>query len=148
MLKQQISSPLEAGPSILDAAQLPPRLTPALDYASSRLARKGVHLSVVVVRREYQCPLTIDESRGASGFAAALRSLVSRRERTSSSVASTPPLTPASSITDEEPLTPGGYRYVHGNISVSAQRIQRVVLKKASRKFGLGFVICSFIESC
>ncbi|KAG5982948.1 hypothetical protein E4U55_001084 [Claviceps digitariae] len=57
-LKEQISSPLEAGPSLLDGHHLPPHLTPALEYASGRLARKSVHLTLVVVRRDYHVPST------------------------------------------------------------------------------------------
>lgn len=55
-LKERISSPLEAGTSILDAHHLPPHVLPALEYASERLSRKAVHLSLVVVRSEYQLP--------------------------------------------------------------------------------------------
>ncbi|KAK0385826.1 hypothetical protein NLU13_7003 [Sarocladium strictum] len=55
-LKERISSPLEAGISVLDAHQLPPRLTTALEHASSRLARKALHITLVVVRRDYQLP--------------------------------------------------------------------------------------------
>ncbi|OAA44826.1 hypothetical protein NOR_03580 [Metarhizium rileyi] len=59
VLKERISSPLEAGPSILDCHRLPPYLTPALEYASCRLARKSLHLTLVVVRRDYQLPSVI-----------------------------------------------------------------------------------------
>ena len=55
-LKDLISSPLEAGTSILDAHHLPPHVTSALEYASKRLARKGQHVTLVVVRKEYQLP--------------------------------------------------------------------------------------------
>ncbi|EFY88960.1 hypothetical protein MAC_05054 [Metarhizium acridum CQMa 102] len=58
-LKEQISPPLEAGPSVLDARRLPHHLTPALEYASSRLARKSLHLTLVVVRNDYQLPSVI-----------------------------------------------------------------------------------------
>ncbi|KAI0481444.1 hypothetical protein F4859DRAFT_419870 [Xylaria cf. heliscus] len=54
--KQRISSPLEAGRSILDAHNLPPQLTGALEYASERLARKRLHISLIVVKNEYQLP--------------------------------------------------------------------------------------------
>ncbi|KHO00797.1 uncharacterized protein MAM_01575 [Metarhizium album ARSEF 1941] len=62
-LKERISSPLEAGPSILDAHRLPPHLTPALEYASSRLAKKSLHLTLVVVRRDYQLPSVVPPLR-------------------------------------------------------------------------------------
>ncbi|ATY62063.1 hypothetical protein A9K55_008405 [Cordyceps militaris] len=55
-LKDKISSPLEAGPSLLDAHHLPPQLLPALEYTSTRLARKSLHLTLVVARRDYQLP--------------------------------------------------------------------------------------------
>lgn len=54
--KSRISSPLEAGSSLLDAKQLPPQLTAALDYVSSRLTRKRLHLSLIVVRKDVQIP--------------------------------------------------------------------------------------------
>lgn len=56
LLKQSISSPLEAGTSILDTQSLPPHLTEALEYASKRLARKAMHITLIVVRREHQLP--------------------------------------------------------------------------------------------
>ncbi|KAM3565528.1 hypothetical protein ARSEF4850_001341 [Beauveria asiatica] len=55
-LKDTISSPLEAGPSLLDAHHIPPQLVPALEYTSARLARKSLHLTLVVARRDYQLP--------------------------------------------------------------------------------------------
>lgn len=54
--KEHISSPLEAGPSLLDIKQLPPRLVSALDYVSKRLARKRLHLSLIVVRKDINIP--------------------------------------------------------------------------------------------
>ncbi|KAK3357401.1 hypothetical protein B0T25DRAFT_157179 [Lasiosphaeria hispida] len=53
-LKDRISSPLEAGASIADAHQLPSRLIAALEYVSKKLSRKSVHITVLVVRRDYQ----------------------------------------------------------------------------------------------
>ncbi|TQW00343.1 hypothetical protein IF1G_00274 [Cordyceps javanica] len=55
-LKDKISSPLEAGPSLLDAQHLPTQLLPALEHTSARLARKSLHLTLVVARRDYQLP--------------------------------------------------------------------------------------------
>lgn len=55
-LKDRISSPLEAGTSIADGHYLPAYLTPALEYASKRLLRKGVSVTLLVVRRDYQLP--------------------------------------------------------------------------------------------
>ncbi|KXJ97570.1 hypothetical protein Micbo1qcDRAFT_156497, partial [Microdochium bolleyi] len=58
-LKLRISSPLEAGISILDPQHsLPANLTDALEYTSKRLARKALHITLVVVRRDYQLPAT------------------------------------------------------------------------------------------
>ncbi|KAI0015939.1 hypothetical protein F4780DRAFT_34161 [Xylariomycetidae sp. FL0641] len=56
LTKQRISSPLEAGRSLLDAHNLPPHLTGALEYASKRLAKKALHITLVVVRHDYQIP--------------------------------------------------------------------------------------------
>jgi hypothetical protein len=53
-LKYQISSPLEAGTSLLDAHQLPSVVASALEYAARRLARKELHIKVAVVRHEFQ----------------------------------------------------------------------------------------------
>ncbi|KAI6778402.1 uncharacterized protein J7T54_000791 [Emericellopsis cladophorae] len=58
-LKERISSPLEAGTSLLNAHHLPPHLTPALEQASGRLAKKAMHITLVVARRDYQLPPTI-----------------------------------------------------------------------------------------
>lgn len=62
-LKHRISAPLEAGTSILDAQSLPSHVNSALDYVSSRLARKGLHIPLVVVKRE--CELPRDETRAS-----------------------------------------------------------------------------------
>ncbi|KAL7918967.1 hypothetical protein ACQKWADRAFT_216099 [Trichoderma austrokoningii] len=53
-LKDRISSPLEAGPSVLDAHHIPAHLVPVLEYTSSRLAKKAVHLTLIIARRDYQ----------------------------------------------------------------------------------------------
>ncbi|KAI1393730.1 uncharacterized protein F4822DRAFT_22393 [Hypoxylon trugodes] len=57
--KQRISSPLEAGRSIIDAYNLPSHLTGALEYTSKRLARKALHITLVVVRKDYQLPSVV-----------------------------------------------------------------------------------------
>ncbi|KAI0545701.1 hypothetical protein F4679DRAFT_457010 [Xylaria curta] len=104
--KQRISTPLEAGRSILDTHNLPPHLTGALEYTSKRLARKNLHISLIVVKNEYQlpsvqsCPTPLSPPQtpesSASGFAspsrftspvAGLRQLV--RRGTNGSLAST-----------------------------------------------------------
>ncbi|GKT43977.1 uncharacterized protein ColSpa_04158 [Colletotrichum spaethianum] len=65
-LKSRISSPLEAGTSILDVQNLPPHLHEALEYASKRLARKSIHVTLVVARREYQLPTLLPSSSPSS----------------------------------------------------------------------------------
>ncbi|KAL5612762.1 hypothetical protein BROUX41_004153 [Berkeleyomyces rouxiae] len=58
--KLRISSPLEAGQSIHDACNLPPRLCDALDHASTKLSNKGINVKLAVALRDYQLPtLTI-----------------------------------------------------------------------------------------
>ncbi|KAG6095390.1 hypothetical protein E4U14_008250 [Claviceps sp. LM454 group G7] len=91
-LKDRISSPLEAGPSLLNDHHLSPSLTPALEHASSRLAKKSLHLTLVVVRRDYQLPTTaalspllclastsISPSPSTSSSSSSLTSSLSRR---------------------------------------------------------------------
>ncbi|KAL8416430.1 hypothetical protein RB596_006835 [Gaeumannomyces avenae] len=51
-LKDRISAPLEAGTSLLDAQHLPPHVDAALQFVSKRLARKEMHVTLVVVKRE------------------------------------------------------------------------------------------------
>ncbi|KAG6039645.1 hypothetical protein E4U41_002342 [Claviceps citrina] len=79
-LKDRISSPLEAGPSVLDGHHLPSYLTPALEHASSCLARKAIHLTLVAARRDYHVP-TAAAAAGSSP-----RSLRSDSDSFSSSV--------------------------------------------------------------
>ncbi|ESZ91137.1 hypothetical protein SBOR_8471 [Sclerotinia borealis F-4128] len=52
--KNIISSPLEAGTSLLQPMQLPSELLEALDYVSKRLVRKRLHLSLIVVKKDNQ----------------------------------------------------------------------------------------------
>ncbi|KAM0264092.1 hypothetical protein ACHAQJ_000837 [Trichoderma viride] len=61
-LKERISSPLEAGPSVLDAHHIAPHLVPVLEYTSQRLAKKAVHLTLIIVRRDYQLLNTVPSS--------------------------------------------------------------------------------------
>ncbi|KAI0200762.1 hypothetical protein F4808DRAFT_151149 [Astrocystis sublimbata] len=115
--KQRISSPLEAGRSILDA-NLPPHLVGALEYASKRLARKNLNVSLIVVKNEHQlpsaqsCAAPISPPQtpepSASGFASpsrftspvvGLRHLV--RRGTNTSVASTSSTSTSSSSASE-----------------------------------------------
>ncbi|KAB5570094.1 hypothetical protein GE09DRAFT_1170954 [Coniochaeta sp. 2T2.1] len=59
-LKYCISSPLEAGTSILDAGSIPSHVNSALEYTSKKLAKKDIHLTLVIVRRDYQLPSKAD----------------------------------------------------------------------------------------
>ncbi|WQF76049.1 hypothetical protein CDEST_01063 [Colletotrichum destructivum] len=86
-LKSRISSPLEAGTSILDVQNLPPHLNEALEYASKRLARKSLHVTLVVARREYQLPTLLPPSASSS----------SSSVYSSSSVMSSPTMSPLAS---------------------------------------------------
>lgn len=52
--KMQISAPLEAGQSLLDSKLLPSHLNTALEYISTKLVQKRLHLSLIVVRRDVQ----------------------------------------------------------------------------------------------
>ncbi|KAI0165883.1 hypothetical protein GGR57DRAFT_140196 [Xylariaceae sp. FL1272] len=114
--KQRISSPLEAGTSLFD--NLPPRITEALEYASKRLARKSLHITLIVVRNDYQIPsiapcttpsmISPPQTPELTGFAtpfrftssvAGLRHIV--RRGTGSSLAST-----TTTVSDSTPGTP------------------------------------------
>ncbi|KAB5558641.1 hypothetical protein GE09DRAFT_120361 [Coniochaeta sp. 2T2.1] len=68
-LKYCISSPLEAGTSILDAGSLPNHVNSALEYTSRRLAKKDIHLTLVVVRRDYQLQFKADSPCWSSSSA-------------------------------------------------------------------------------
>ncbi|KAH8805568.1 hypothetical protein F5884DRAFT_451455 [Xylogone sp. PMI_703] len=56
VLKTRISAPLEAGSSLLQTHLLPPALDEALHYISARLARKSVHVTMIVVRKDVALP--------------------------------------------------------------------------------------------
>lgn len=56
--KDRISSPLEAGTSLLESQKLPLQVVEALDYVSERMIRKRLHLTLIVARNTpYQTPL-------------------------------------------------------------------------------------------
>ncbi|KAK1986997.1 hypothetical protein LZ30DRAFT_646769 [Colletotrichum cereale] len=84
-LKGRISSPLEAGTSILDVQNLPPHLNEALEYASKRLARKSIHVTLVVARREYQLPTLLPSSSASSSSALSSPAMSPPASSTSSS---------------------------------------------------------------
>lgn len=55
-LRRRISSPLEAGPSVADGHLLPSKISEALEYASKKLGKKAAHITLLVVRHDYQLP--------------------------------------------------------------------------------------------
>ncbi|CAI4218811.1 unnamed protein product [Parascedosporium putredinis] len=57
--KDCISTPLEAGTSLLDIHHIPTRVTEALEYAARRFSRKGMQIALVAVCREYHTPSVI-----------------------------------------------------------------------------------------
>ncbi|RDL38127.1 uncharacterized protein BP5553_05560 [Venustampulla echinocandica] len=87
IIKDCISPPLEAGSSLLDAKQLPTVLISALEYVSSRLARKRLHISLIVIRKEVQVPVTPSDS-SSSVTTSAAQSLFSRSSSSASSASS------------------------------------------------------------
>lgn len=52
----RISSPLEAGPSVAEGHHLPGNVSEALEYTSRKLGKKAAHITLLVVRRDYQLP--------------------------------------------------------------------------------------------
>ncbi len=65
-LKERISSPLEAGVSVLDGHQLPSTLIPALEYTSKRLAAKGLSHYVCGSQERHELPSPTLSSPGTS----------------------------------------------------------------------------------
>lgn len=118
-LKDSISTPLEAGTSILDTHNLPSHLNDALEYASRRLARKSLHVPLVAIRRDYTNPWEpptppppaspSPSMAPRAGFAASLRqrlnpiltsfSLSTSREGSIRSTATSPTFSVSSSAT-------------------------------------------------
>lgn len=95
-LKSLISSPLEAGTSILDAHHLPSSYNSVFEYTSKRLARKGLHITLTVARHEHHhasTQLTGDTIMGDKNETTASDDVL---------VTMTPPQTP-----DVVPRTPG-----------------------------------------
>ncbi|PBP26639.1 hypothetical protein BUE80_DR002401 [Diplocarpon rosae] len=166
--KDRISSPLEAGPSLLDSKHLPRSLTEALDYVSIRLSRKRLHLSLIVVPRDIQLPQTqtspqtaenpISTSPAKSLFKTSnftrTPSLCSISDTSSSSSSSSSsslsrtkwPSLPASPAdrTANLPATPAlpntyGIALMHASsLTVKAERILRHTIAKAEKKFDIG----------
>lgn len=55
--KSFISSPVEAGHSLLDAKHLPSQVITALEYVSSRLARRRLDISLIVLHGDGHGPI-------------------------------------------------------------------------------------------
>ncbi|CAK7235607.1 hypothetical protein SCUCBS95973_009324 [Sporothrix curviconia] len=95
-LKDLISSPLEAGQSVLDAHRLPSHLDAALEYTARRLARKALSIDLVVIRRAYQLPHAVTSATVADAGAPSL-SLPPRSLPLSSSKSSVPSVSTSAS---------------------------------------------------
>jgi hypothetical protein len=160
--KVHISSPLEAGPSLLDIKQLPPQLLSALDYVSARLARKRLHISLIVVRKDINIPgIPLAESSKpstpqavspakslfnitrslskSSSFTSDSDSTVSDGGRSPSAASS---VSSASSIPSPvTPTTPNafGLSLIHmSTLSEKAEKLLRHTIAKAEKKFPIG----------
>ncbi|KAE8446848.1 hypothetical protein EG329_011625 [Mollisiaceae sp. DMI_Dod_QoI] len=156
--KDCISPPIEAGPSLLESKQLPPQVTDALDYVSSKLARKRLHLSLIVVRNDIQIPglaslqpLGRTDSPIPSPFSSTTfkrspskSSLSSISDSSStisaSSTASSPTLTRTSSQSST-PVSPNPYgiTLMHAStLTAKAEKILRHTIARAEKKFSIG----------
>ncbi|KAI6715886.1 hypothetical protein PZA11_007169 [Diplocarpon coronariae] len=166
--KDRISSPLEAGPSLLESKHLPPKLAEALDYVSIRLSRKRLHLSLIVVPRDIQLPraqtspqtagnpVTISPAKSVFGSSSFERtpslSSISDTSSSSSSPSSSSlsrtnwPGLPASP-TDRTarppatPATPNPYAItlMHAStLTAKAEKILRHTIAKAEKKYHIG----------
>ncbi|OAA58639.1 hypothetical protein SPI_06712 [Niveomyces insectorum RCEF 264] len=101
-LKNLISSPLEAGTSVLDAHRLPSHVEAALEYTARRLARKALTIDLVVIRRAYQLPVATDAPLRASSASSASSSSTSTSP---CSLSSPPPPAPATASMPAWPST-------------------------------------------
>ncbi|KUJ19033.1 uncharacterized protein LY89DRAFT_612453 [Mollisia scopiformis] len=139
--KSCISPPIEAGQSLLDAMQLPPQFTNALEYVSSRLARKRLHLSLIVVRKDVQIP--------GSPFAQCPQSPATfKRSASKSSLSSVSSSSSTSStasvsrtIRPSLPTSPNpfGVSLMHAStLTEKAERILQHTVAKAEKKFSIG----------
>lgn len=158
--KERISSPLEAGPSLLDASLIPPQLTSALEYVSSRLARKRLHLSLIVIRKDIKIPTqpspqtppartpspvhSVSTSPAKLLFGTSTFSLPSNLKDRNSSP--TPSLASSqSSSGSESPASPVqtpnpyGITLMHAStLTEKAEKILRRTVYKAEKKFSIG----------
>jgi hypothetical protein len=126
--KQYISSPLEAGPSLLDIKQLPPQLLSALDYVSKRLARKRLHISLIVVRKDINIPgIPLSEPPKAP------------EPRTPSVTISPKAFFSNASSTFARTNSNYGLSLLHmSTLTEKAEKILRATIAKAENKFPIG----------
>ena len=159
-LKNNISSPLEAGTSNFDSQNLPPHLVVALRYASARLASKDLHITLILVRKDYQLPSTIPPV-GSQGSSRPMTPMPGRGLSRSRWLGSpTTPLSPPSTtpsysnssssssfsssstnIGATRPVTWNscGFRLVYpAGLPANDQRTLHRALQRAERKFNLG----------
>lgn len=156
--KLQISSPLEAGQSLLGFKNLPAPLTTALEYISSRLAKKQMTLSMIVVRKDTQAaepsspPQSAATSPARSVFntASSSKRPLSRSSSfssiSSSSSSSSSPSSPRSSCSSPElgctsPTSPNPYgiSLIHAcTFTPKEEKVLRHYVAKAEKKFRIG----------
>lgn len=160
--KDTISSPLEAGMSLVESQKLPPRLADALGYASNRLVRKRLHLTLIVSRS--QCSESGDAAKETPTIssppsttslfprnirwpsrAGSLRSMASTSTISStysSQAPLSPPHTPCTPMTPSSPRVANTNEYgislLHATtLSEKASRVLEETIAKTSRKFRL-----------
>jgi len=149
--KGRISSPLEAGKSILDSQKLPAQILDALDYVSDKLIRKHLHLTLIVVPNDTQLPASPGLSSPTPSLAtasslsrAATPTVPGSPKRTHSS--SPLPLTPTSPFSASPgselsslPPNPYNLTLLHAStLSPKAARYLHDTVTKASKKYSLG----------
>jgi hypothetical protein len=151
----QISGPLEAGQSLLGSQSLPAPLTAALDYISSRLAKKQIALSMIVIRRNtpssgLSTPRSSTLSPTRSIFTTVAKKTLSRSSSVSSissySSASSSPASPTGSFRSvasgcTSPTSPNAYGISLINTCTLTQKEEknlRHYVTKAEKKFSVG----------
>jgi len=157
--KELISSPIEAGPSLLNSQKLPAQVTEALNYVSHRLIRKQLHLTLIIARQESQ-PISQPSSPQMSPpptlnfFQRALSPAIPGSPRSpkspksprsfASSTASTPqPVTPPPTVfgldAPSEASNPYNLTLLHAStLSPKATRQLHDTVEKAARRYALG----------
>jgi hypothetical protein len=154
--KFQISGPLEAGQSLLGSQSLPAPLTAALEYISSRLAKKQIALSMIVVRRTSpsgpSSPQYVVTSPVKSLFSSVAKKTLSRSSSVSSmssySSARSSPASPTGSFRSTasassyiQPASSNTYNFALINTSTltpKEEKYLRQYVSKAEKKFPIG----------